>query len=94
MRACILLMIGLPLAVSLTAGCASAPIAGTPQVVTVTKVQYAPLPASDLLPCAYPLGLLETNRALFVAEQAAVRSLQTCNRQLDDLRALSNKVKP
>lgn len=94
MRACILRMIGLPLAASLVAGCASAPVAIPPQVVTVTQVQYIPLPTSDLLPCAYPLGLLETNRALFVAEQTAVRSLQTCNRQLDDLRALSAKVKP
>lgn len=94
MRACILRMASLPLAASLMVGCAATPVAVPPQVVMVTKVQYVPLPASDLLPCAYPLGLLETNRALFIAEQTAVRSLQTCNRQLDDLRALSAKVKP
>ena len=94
MRACIFRTASLPLAVSLMTGCAAAPVVSPPQIVTVTHIQYAPLPASDLLPCAYPMGLLETNRALLVAEQTAVRSLQTCNRQLDDLRSLSTKVKP
>ena len=94
MRACILRMASLPLVASIMAGCAAAPIVSPPQIVTVTHIQYAPLPASDLQPCAYPFGLLETNRALLVAEQTAVRSLQTCNRQLDDLRVLSAKVKP
>lgn len=74
------------------AACASTPVVAPSQIVTVTHVRYVPLPAADLLSCVYPAGTLTTNQALLMAEQAAVRSLQVCNRQLDDLRTLDAKV--
>lgn len=82
------------LAASLLLGaCATTPRVVT-QTVTVTKVQYVPLPGADLMPCYYPLVPITNNASLLLSQQGAIRSLQVCNRQLDDLRALNAKVTP
>lgn len=81
------------LGASVLAGCATAPITAPPQVVTIKQVRYLPLPTADLISCAYPVGNLHTNLDLLMLEQFAVRSLQVCNKQLEDLRALDAKAR-
>ena len=76
------------------AACAAVPVVAPPQVVTVTKLQYQPLPAADLIPCWYPQNKIVTVQDLLLAEQGAIQSLMVCNKQLDDLRAISGKQKP
>lgn len=76
------------------AGCASAPVAAPPQIVTVTKVQYVPMPTSDLVPCIAPPTGIKTNADLLWAWQHALAALAVCNAQIADLRHLNNKVKP
>ena len=82
------------LAVIELSGCAAVPVAAPPQVVTVTKLQYQPLPKADLIPCWYPQNKIVTVQDLLLAEQGAIQSLMVCNKQLDDLRAISGKQKP
>lgn len=83
--------VALLLAASGLGGCASTPVAAPPQIVTVTHVRYVPMPAADLLPCYYPKNPIRTNHDLLLSQQGAIRSLQVCNRQLDDLRSLNAK---
>lgn len=76
------------------AGCASAPVAAPPQIVTVTKVQYVSMPAADLVPCVSPPTAIKTNADLLWAWQHALAALAVCNAQIADLRHLNDKVKP
>lgn len=84
-----------PLALALAlAGCAATPVTAPPRVVTVTRIQYAPLPAADLLPCLPPAGPLETNADLWMAYQATRVALSVCNGQIHDLERLSGTPPP
>lgn len=76
------------------AGCASAPVVAPPQIVTVTKVQYVPMPTADLVPCIAPPTAITTNADLLWAWQHALAALAVCNAQIADLRHLNDKVKP
>lgn len=75
-------------------GCAAAPVVAPPQIVTVTKVRYAPLPAADLLPCLAPAAPIRTGADVIAAWQGALAALSICNEQITNLRAISAKAKP
>lgn len=75
------------------AGCASAPVVAPPQIVTVTKVQYVPLPAADLLPCIVPDVPIRTGADVIAAWQGALAALAVCNEQVTNLRAISSEAK-
>lgn len=73
------------------AGCASAPVAAPPRIVTVTRVQYVPLPAADLEPCVVAPTPMLTGADVVAAWQAALEALAVCNDQITDLRAINAK---
>lgn len=75
---------------SALAGCASTPVTAPPKIVTVTKVQYVPLPAADLLPCVTDATTLATNADLWVAYQQALTVIGVCNGQIMDLKRISS----
>ena len=75
---------------SALAGCASAPVTAPPRVVTVTRVQYVPLPAADLLPCVATATTIATNADLWVAYQQALTVIGVCNGQITDLKQISS----
>lgn len=76
------------------AGCASTPVIAPPQIVTVTKVQYVPLPVSDLMPCVAPMVSIRTGADVIAAWQGALAALSVCNEQITNLRTISGQVKP
>lgn len=78
------------LALLTLAGCANAPVTAPPKIVTVTKVQYVPLPAADLLPCVATATTIATNADLWVAYQQALTTIEVCNGQLSDLKRISS----
>lgn len=87
------LMILLPLLA--LAGCASAPVAAPPELIHVTKVEYRPLPAADLVPCVAGFtGPLETGADVVAAWQSASAALAVCNGQIANLKQLSNETHP
>jgi hypothetical protein len=70
-------------------GCASTPVAAPPQIVTVTKVQYVPMPAADLLPCTIATQHIVTGADVIDAWQRTLQALAVCNAQVSDLRTLN-----
>lgn len=80
--------VALPMLLALS-GCASAPVVAPPKIVTVTKVQYVPLPAADLVPCVAAVATLVTNGDLWVAYQQALTVNEVCNSQITDLKRIS-----
>lgn len=78
------------IALSALAGCANAPVTAPPKIVTVTKVQYVPLPAADLLPCVATATTIVTNADLWVAYQQALTVIGVCNGQITDLKRISS----
>jgi len=76
------------------AGCASNPVSAPPRIVTVTKVQYVPMPASDLLPCTVATGRILTGADVVAAWQRTLAALAVCNAQVEDLRRLSVQHPP
>lgn len=82
------------LLVSALAGCAGRPVISPPQIVTVTKTAYIPIPAALLVPCLVPVGKPVTNSDLLILEQAFTVDLLACNSQLDKIRALKPPRQP
>jgi hypothetical protein len=79
--------------ISLTA-CASTPVAAPPQLVTVTKVRYVPMPAADLLPCTVTSGPIRTGADVVDAWQHALQALAICDAQISDLKRLNTQAHP
>jgi hypothetical protein len=77
------------LALLVLCGCASTPVAAPPQIVTVTKVQYVPMPAVDLLPCTVATQRIVTGADVIDAWQRTLQALAVCNAQVSDLRNLN-----
>lgn len=76
------------------AGCASTPVSAPPRIVTATKVQYAPMPAADLLPCTVATHQILTGADVVDAWQHALEALAICNAQISDLKRLSDQAHP
>lgn len=76
------------------AGCATTPVAAPPRIVTVTKVQYVSMPASDLLPCTIATPRITTGADVVAAWQRTLEALAVCNAQVSDLRRLNNQHHP
>lgn len=74
------------------AGCASAPAIAPPQIVTVTKMQYVPLPAADLLPCVVAPVAIRTGADVIAAWQGTLAALSVCNEQITNLRTINAKA--
>lgn len=76
------------------AGCASTPVAAPPRIVTVTKMQYVSMPASDLLPCTVATQRILTGADVVAAWQRTLAALAVCNAQVKDLRRLNVQHQP
>lgn len=76
------------------AGCAGQPVIAPPRIVTVTQVQYVPMPAADLLPCTVTTDRLLTGADVVAAWGRTLAELAVCNAQLDDLRRLNDQHQP
>lgn len=76
------------------AGCATTPVAAPPRIVTVTEVQYVPMPPADLLPCTVATQRIETGADVVAAWQRALQALAVCDAQVSDLRRLNNQHHP
>lgn len=76
------------------AGCATTPVAAPPRIVTVTKVQYVPMPASDLLPCTVATQRITTGADVVSAWQRTLEALAVCDAQVSDLRRLNTQRQP
>jgi len=85
-------MMVLWLSAAAIAGCASTPVAAPPRIVTVTKVQYVPMPAADLLPCTVATHSILTGADVVNAWQHALEALAICNAQVSDLKRLSDQA--
>ena len=81
------------IAVSL-AGCASAPVIAPPKIITVTKVQYVPMPASDLLPCTVATQRITTGADVVAAWQRTLQALAVCDAQVENLRRINVQHQP
>lgn len=77
------------LAATALAGCATTPVAAPPQVITVTKLRYVPMPAADLLPCKVATGQILTGADVVSAWQRTLAALAVCNSQISDLKHLN-----
>ena len=75
-------------------GCASTPVAAPTRIVTVTKMQYVSMPASDLLPCTVATQRIATGADVIAAWQRTLGALAVCNAQVDDLRRLDVRHQP
>lgn len=76
------------------AGCATTPVAAPPRIVTVTKVQYVPMPPADLLPCTVATQRILTGADVVAAWQRTLQALAVCDAQVGDLRRLNNQHHP
>ena len=76
-------------ALILLTGCAAAPVAAPPQIVTITKIMYQPIPAAYLVACMVPRGTPQTNGDLLLLQQATLADLLACNVQLLKIKAIT-----
>lgn len=76
------------------AGCATTPVAAPPRIVTVTKVQYVPMPPADLLPCTVTTQRILNGADVVAAWQRTLAALAVCNAQVEDLRRLNVQHQP
>ena len=76
------------------ASCATTPVAAPPRIVTVTKVQYVPMPAADLLPCTVATQRILTGADVVAAWQRTLEALAVCDAQVSDLRRLNVQRQP
>ena len=76
------------------AGCASQPVIAPPRIVTVTQVQYVPMPAADLLPCTVATHRILTGADVVAAWQRTLEALAVCNAQVSDLKRLNDQHHP
>lgn len=82
------------LAAAVLAGCATTPVAAPPRIVTVTKLQYVPMPAADLLPCTVATHRITTGADVIAAWQRTLEALAICNAQVEDLKHLNDARQP
>ena len=78
------------LAAAALAGCATTPVIAPPQIVTVTKLQYVPMPPADLQPCTTDQTAILTGADVVSAWQRSLAALAVCNSQISDLKHLND----
>ncbi len=73
------------------AGCASNPVVAPPQIIHVTRIQYTPLPAADLVPCRVARTPILTGADVVSAWQRTLSALAVCDSQISDLSRLNEQ---
>ena len=87
----VLMLLMLLVCASLVA-CATTPVAATPQIVTITKAQYVPLPAADLTPCTMATQQIATGADVVAAWQRTLEALAVCNAQIGNIKRLNDTL--